>query len=105
MWLKGLLRAAEEFGRQWVAGSFSNHAVSVGATRFPQDVPLSVQHLEIQERAAEAHSRSKIVTGKILNPNICQKLFAVFGCRVEGHLGGGRLRLNDRSVRLAPPPS
>ena len=105
VWLKGLLGGAGEFGKQWVAGGVGNHTVTIGATGLPQNVPTSVEHLEIQERAAEAHSRREVVTGKILNPNICQKLSAVFGCGVECHLRGRRLRQNDRSVRLAPPPS
>src|SRR5260370_29340328 len=54
VWLKGLLGRAEEFGKQWVAGGGTNHAVSVGAARFPQYGPTTVDHLEIQEGAPEA---------------------------------------------------
>jgi len=67
VWLKGLLGGAGEFGKQGVAGGVSNHTVTIGATRLPQNVPTSVEHLEIQERAAEAHSRREVVTGKILD--------------------------------------
>jgi hypothetical protein len=36
------------------------------------------------------------VTGKILDLNVYLELSAVFGCGIQGHLGGGGLRLIDR---------